>query len=457
MNLFLLIALLLGTQIGLSDVLILPTLVVEHGEGSFLIAYLLLKLLFILPVLQAELVAGRIFRTAPFEFSFVSKHPFWARVFVITLLAAVTLTLAGNLFNTSWAVIFSVDGMSGELQMLKPLDQNLYWFEQSQNVSRIMTFVIVQAILLMVIGGLAWRGISMIFAAIIPILLAFIIWRLPHVIEMLVVMSWAWLSFEDFVAAMQHALTSSMAGLFIWYTIGTKVSDQLPTGRVIIAVQLVDVLFGVAMLSISWDWISAYSGEVVQAGTLLRALSASLEMMPILPLTLASWLVALAVTGLLSSLPFLILVTQRTLSNYSPWLLGSTVMISLAISIGLVFSHDGFSPLTWYGQSLYLFTQQLGQGVLIPLLSACISVWVGWLIWPNRILRQVNPHGGIRYFLWRLVLRFIVPVVLGLILVRAVGRLLSIDYLNVILGLLIFSLMLYLFRLLKSRAMFPTL
>ena len=457
MNLFLLIALLLGTQIGLSDVLILPTLVVEHGEGSFLAAYLLLKLLFILPVLQAELVAGRIFRTTPFEFGFVSNHPFWARVFVITLLAAVTMTLAGNLFNTSWAVIFSVDGLRGDLLMLRPLDQNLYWFEQSQNISRIMTFVIAQAILLMVVGGLAWRGISMIFAAVIPILLAFIIWRLPYIVEMLLDMSWLLLSFEDFVAAMQHALTSSMAGLFIWYTLGTKVSDQLPTGRVIIAVQLVDVLFGVAMLSISWDWISAYGGEVLQAGTLLRALAASLEFVPIIPMALASWLGALALTGVISSLPFLMLVTQRSLSNYSPWLLSSTVLISLAISIGLVLSHDGFSPLTWYGQTLYLFTQQLGQGVLVPLLSACISIWVGWLIWPNRVLRQVNPHGGIRYFFWRLELRFIVPVVLGLVFVRAVGSLLSINYLNVILGLLIFSFMLYLFRLLKSRAMFPTL
>jgi uncharacterized membrane protein required for colicin V production len=37
-NLTLLIALLIGTQIGLSDGLILPTLLVEHGSGSFFAA-----------------------------------------------------------------------------------------------------------------------------------------------------------------------------------------------------------------------------------------------------------------------------------------------------------------------------------------------------------------------------------------------------------------------------------
>jgi SNF family Na+-dependent transporter len=455
LNLFLLIALLIGTQIGLSDVLILPTLAVEHGEGSFLAAYAFFKVFFILPVLQAELVAGRLYRTTPYEFSFVIGKRIWARALFYILMLALILTLATNLFNTSWALIFGLDGLNGDLLLLRPLDQNLYWFEQSQNTYRIMSFVIAQGIFLMILGGLAWRGIASIFLIMLPVVAVFILWRLPDTVTMLGTMSWSMISFEDLMAAMQHALTSSMAGLFIWYVLGTKVSDQIPTGRVIITVQLVDVLLGMAMLSISWDWISAYGVEVTEAGTVLRALTASLESLPVLQTEMASWLVGLTIIGILSSLPLLLLVAQQIHVVHNPWLLGITVMLVVVTSGGLVLSHDAFSPVTWYDKTLYVVVQQLGQGILVPLLSASICIWIGWVVWPNRVLRQINPHGGLRYFLWRLVLRFVVPMVLGLVFVRATASLIPLNYSLLAIWMVVLLIMIRLFRLLKSRAVLP--
>ncbi|WP_132700007.1 hypothetical protein [Reinekea marinisedimentorum] len=455
MNVFLLIALLIGTQIGLSDVLILPTLAVEHGEGSFLAAYAFFKLFFILPVLQAELVAGRLYRTTPYEFSFVIGKRFWAQALFCILMLALILTLSMNLFNTSWALIFGLDGLNGDLLLLRPLDQNLYWFEQSQNTRRIMSFVLAQGIFLMILGGLAWRGIATIFLIMMPVVLGFILWHLPGTVEMLMGMSWQMISFEDMMAAMQHALTSSMAGLFIWYVLGTKVSDQIPTGRVIILVQLIDVLLGVAMLSISWDWISSYGVEVTEAGTVLRALTASLELLPVLQTDMASWLAGLTIIGILSSLPLLLLVAQQIHVVHNPWLLGLTVILVVITSGGLVLSHDTFSPVTWYDKTLYVVVQQLGQGILVPLLSASICIWIGWVVWPNRVLRQINPHGGFRYFLWRVVLRFVVPMVLGLVFARATASLIPLNYPLVALGVVVLLVLIQLFRLLKSRAVLP--
>lgn len=435
--------------------LILPTLAAKHGEGSFLFVYALLKVFFILPVLQAELVAGRIYRTTPYEFSFVIGQRLRSRLLFVVLMLALIFTLATNLFNTSWALIFGLDGLKGELLLLRPLDQNLYWFEQSQNTYRIMSFIIAQGIFLMVLGGLAWRGIATIFSLVIPAVLLFILWRIPEIVQMLLEMSWSMLSFDDLLVAMQHALTSSMAGLFVWYVLGTKVSDQLPTGRVIIGVQLVDVLFGLTMLSISWSWISAYGGEITQAGNVLRALTASLEQMPVIQLEMGSWLGALSLVGVLGSLPLLLLVAQQIHVVHSPWLLGMTVTLVVVTSGGLALSHDIYSPLTWYDQTLYYVVQQLGQGMLVPMLSILISLWIGWVVWPNKVLKQINPHGGLRYFLWRLVLRFVVPLVLGLVFVRAATGLITINYPLALLWIVVVLLIVHLYRLVKSRAILP--
>lgn len=457
MNLTLLIALLIGTQIGLSDGLILPTLLVEHGSGSFLLLYAFLKVLFILPVLQAELVAGRIYRVTPFEFSFLVLNRSWAQIAFTILLMAVVFVMAINLFNTAWALIFGLDGLQGDFLTLRPLDQNLYWFEQSQDVNRIMSFVIAQGILLMLLGGLAWNGIASIFVLVVPVLALFILYCVPKFIPLFISLSWPALSTEDVLAAMQHALTSSMVGLLVWYVLGTKVSDRLPTGRVIISVQLFDVLFGIAMLSISWEWIGSLNGEAVNAGNVLRSLISSLEFSETIPLDIAIWLSVLSIVGLVSSLPLLLLVAQETNVTLRQWLLALTVILVVLLSGLLVLSNGSDSPLFWYGRPIYDVVQRLGQGVIIPIITAGIAFWIGWVVWPNRVLQQINPQGGFRYFLWRVVLRFVVPAVLGLVFARAAFSLMAQSLLQAVVVVLCILFVIRLIRWVKKRAIFPGL
>ena len=164
MRLFGIITLLIGTQIGLSDGLILPVLVAKHGQSSFLLLYACLKILFILPILQAEMVAGRLHRATPLQLSFLIIDTTWIRTAFAILLSAIIFVIALNLFNSAWIINIAIDGLQGQLQLLKPLDQNLYWFQQNQQVDRIFSFVILQGILLILLGNLAWRGIQFIYA-----------------------------------------------------------------------------------------------------------------------------------------------------------------------------------------------------------------------------------------------------------------------------------------------------
>ncbi|MFQ3229559.1 MAG: NSS family neurotransmitter:Na+ symporter [Reinekea sp.] len=456
MNPFLLITLLIGTQIGLSDGLVLPVLAAKHGQGSFLIVYAFTKLIFILPILQAELVAGRIYRASPFELSFLALNKRLAAVLLSLLVMALIFVLASNLFNTAWTMIYSIDGVSGKLLGLRPLDQNLYWFEQSQNTNRIMSFVIAQGIFLMLLGGLAWRGIISVFQFFVPICAVFILISLPKIAELMTVLQYPALSWNDIFVAIQHSITSSLAGLLIWYVIGTKVSDQLPTGRAIIAVQLFDVLFGLALLSISYQWLDALSADYLEVGTVFRLLMASLSNVEAVPMYTMLWLIVLPVVGVLSSVPLLLLLTQQLGSIIRHWLLALTTLAVVILSGALVLSNGVYSPIVWYGRPLYDVVQALGQGLIIPLITGGVSFWVGWVMVPNQVLRQINPHGGIRYFLWRLVLRFVVPVLLGVIFARTTLTLTSFTPTQVLVFCLLAIVGVRLFTWVKKRAIFPS-
>lgn len=452
---FLLIALLIGTQVGLSDGLLLPALSAEHGQGSFLLAYGFFKVLFILPILQAELVAGRIYRVSPFDISFLVLNRTLSTVLFVVILAALLFVLSTNLFNSAWTLVFSIDGLRGELLQLRPLDQNLYWFEQSQNIPRLMLFVLMQGVLLMLLGGLAWRGIAALFVFFVPIVFAFILYSLPDIVRLLAALPYPSLSVANVLAALQHAITSSLAGLLIWYVIGTKVSDQLPTGRVIIGVQLVDLLFGLALYAISFQWMHASDG-VNDVSTVMRSLMESLALADQVPQKTWIWLSLMPLVGVLSSVPLLLLVAQHANSQRSgQWLLAVTMLLVMVLSAGLVLSHGMYSPLVWYDMPLYDVVQTLGHGVLVPLIMAVASIWVGWFIWPNRLLKQINPHGGFRYFLWRLVLRFVVPVALGVIFAGNALQLVTLTVSEVIVFVLLLLTTVQLFKWVKKRAILP--
>ena len=457
MQLLLLVALLIGTQVGLSDGLVLPALVAQNGEGSFLLLYGFFKILFILPLLQAELVAGRLYRITPFEFCFRELNRSWSRLGFTILLLALVFILAINLFNMSWALIFGLDGLRGDLLSLRPLDQNLYWFEQSQNINRIMTFVIAQGIVLMLLGGLPWRAIASVFVLLFPLLALFILWSIPDIIGLFSQLDWPMLSFSNVLVAMQHALSSSMVGLMVWYVLGTKISDYLPTSRVIIFVQTFDLMFGLALLSISWGWLSALDGTSIDAGTVLRALMASLEQASEVPRPVVLWLSALCLVGMVSCLPLLLLVAEESSALLRQWLLAVTVIVAVFLAGVLIFSHGTYSPLTWYGQPIYQVLQRLSHGVIIPSITACVAIGIGWLVWPNKVLRQINPHGGVRYFLWRVVLKFVVPIVLGLVFARASLALLAVSPWQILFGILAVLLFIRLFRWVQKRAIFPSL
>lgn len=445
----------MGTQLGLSDGLNLPPLVAQYGSG-FLLLYVLLKFVLILPILQAELVAGRMYRVTPFEFSFLILNRTWARFAFAFLLIGIIFLLALNLFNTAWTMVFGFDGLRGELLGLRPLDQTLYWFEQSQNSQRILVFILAQGILLMLLGGLSWQGIGLIFSVTIPIFTLAMLAGIPAAAAAIYSLGWQPLAFEGALVAIQHAITSSMVGLLVWYVLGTKVSDRLPTGRIVLGVQGFDVVFGLSLLGLAWPWLLA-SGVDQEVGGVLRALMSYLSTADRMPWEANLFLASLCLIGVLSSLPLLLLVAQETNVRLRQWLLAVTVTGVVILASVLIFSHGSASPLVWYGQPIYTILLSVSQGAIVPAITAVLAIWVGWVVWPNRVLMQINPRGAIRYFLWRLALKFVVPLALAVVFARTAWQMIASNAVQA--GLVVAALLLLtrLYHWVKKRAVFPSL
>lgn len=417
MNRLLILLILFGSQVGLSDFLLLPVYAARHGELTFLALFALFKLVIVLPLLHAELVAGRYYRVSPFELVLDAGARRWGIGLLVALLLAVLFVVANNLHNAAWALAVGQDALAGGLAGFDSLDRVLYWYDLGSDRVRLGQGMLVLVGLLAAIAWFAWHGIALVYALILPLCLALVLTQSPHLVDLWTHWGWRPTGVDGVFLALQYALTSSIAGFMVWYLVGCRLPQSLPTGRWVLSVQLFDLLLGIVIVATVMPGPEAMS-RTADSGIVLQAL---VERVADGGLTadLTLFLALAATIGALGSLPLLLLVTLAVSGRTHRG--GLLLMLTAALLLGLLalVSAQAFAPLTWYGMPLTDVLNWFGFSVVAPVMAALTAIWVGWGLSPNQVLKQVNPKTGGRYLAWRFSVKFVIPLALALTFARA--------------------------------------
>jgi NSS family neurotransmitter:Na+ symporter len=99
----------------------------------------------------------------------------------------------------------------------------------------------------------------------------------------------------------------------------------------------------------------------------------------------------------------------------SAWIIGIVMILSLG-------AWSGFHPLDFipalHGMSLYDATDFLAANILLLAGALLTAVFFGWIV-PDRVrLASINLGSRPVYYLWLVLLRFVIPPVLVIVLVR---------------------------------------
>lgn len=441
MNRLFIILILFGSQIGLADFLQLPLHAAQHGELSFLLLYALFKLVIVLPLLHAELVAGRLHRVTPLELA--QETPLiWPKVLVSLLFLAAFLTLASHLHSSSWVLAMTLDSLKGTLTDAVGINSTLYWYELSADRTRLIQLIVMQAMLLFLLGWFAWRGAAMVYAIILPACALFILINLPALISLFTDSQWQWqpLKEEAILVALRYALASSMAGFMIWYLVGSFLPDSLPTGRWVLGVQVFDILLGFTALAVLLPVMESVVLTATDTGQVLQALLQ-------LAITdqggmreLNAFLSMSTLVGTLDSLPLLLLFSLLYTGQTRRDSLFLALFLAIPLASLLLISSPGQMSLSWYGWPLSTLFMVFSLELVTPILALLIAIWVGWYIRPNQVLKQVNPKTGARYWAWRLSLKFVIPIALALTFARASLGLVQVTAMDILLVVLLLVL-----------------
>ena len=92
------------------------------------------------------------------------------------------------------------------------------------------------------------------------------------------------------------------------------------------------------------------------------------------------------------------------------------------LGFGTVFSFNVLKDVSFYKGTVFLNLDHLTNNIMLPLGGLFIAVFAGWIMCRNSTAEELG-GSGLLYKLWRLLARFVVPIGILFVFLKAVGLL----------------------------------
>ena len=107
-------------------------------------------------------------------------------------------------------------------------------------------------------------------------------------------------------------------------------------------------------------------------------------------------------------------VTRRTAAAW-------TGLVTWLLGLGTAFSFNVWADVKVLGLTFFEHLDFLTSNLMLPLGGICMAIFAGWVMSKNMSRAELNMNGEAGYSLWRVLIRFIAPVAVSIVLLRAVG------------------------------------
>jgi NSS family neurotransmitter:Na+ symporter len=99
-----------------------------------------------------------------------------------------------------------------------------------------------------------------------------------------------------------------------------------------------------------------------------------------------------------------------------------TGVLIWALGFGTVLSFNVLSDLTFYKGTIFENVDHVTSNIMLPLGGVFISVFAAWVMCRNSTADELGGAGTL-YRLWRLLARFVAPIAILFVFLKAVGLL----------------------------------
>ncbi len=442
-----------GATLSLNDFLTFPVLAGQNGGGAFLLLYILFLFLLGLPLLMAELMLGRLTRRDPSAALRVLSEQYRASIYWklsgLAAMLAAFLIVATFSVVAGWSLAYACKSLLGQFAGITP-DAAVAAFEAfTTDAERMALWHTLFVILLVTIcaqaprKGLERFGLILVSAMVVLLIIGLILAMLSSgmiaSIRYILYADFSALDSQTPILALERAFYTLALGIGVMMAFGRYLPAGVPVGYAAGLVITVDLLFSIFTgLSINALMLSGGQQPGLDSQFAFRVMPVILDRFASAQLLAALFFSLLTIAALTTSIALLEAPITYFQRKARVSRLKATALLGVGVwlfGLGVVLAHsawngDGFTIAIFIGDEAVRLVNNAGfhdalafvsSHLIQPLAALCLCLFVAWKI-PREVSHKELALGSHYWFeIWNYLLRYIVPVLLGIVFLTALG------------------------------------
>jgi NSS family neurotransmitter:Na+ symporter len=429
-----------GSAVGLGNIWKFPYIAGQNGGGAFVLVYLFCVFLIGMPVMMSEILIGRRGRRNPVatmallgEEEGGSRH--WQWVGGVGVIAGI-LILSYYSVIAGWTLAYidkSIAGVFTNASAAEVASINADFVGNWASVA--LAHTIFMATTVFVVARGVERGLEKAVRFMVPALLLLLVALLGYSINsgyfeagmaFMFTPDFSALSWDSVLVAMGQAFFTLSIGMGAVMAYGAYLPQETSitsaTAAVVFADTLIAILAGLVIFPLVFaNGLDPADGPALVFITLPLAfgqMTGGVVFATIffILLAFAAWTSAIALME-----PAVAWIVERfhksrkqaaSIMGFLIWLLG----------FGTVFSFSILKDFQFYKGTIFANIDHITSNIMLPLGGLLITVFASWVMCRNSTSEELGGAGSV-YKLWRFLARFIAPVAILFIFLKAVGLL----------------------------------
>ncbi len=431
-----------GSAVGLGNIWKFPYITGENGGGTFVLVYLLCIALIGIPIMMAEIMLGRRGKQSPINTMLTlargeGRNPGWVWLGWMGVLAGF-LILSYYSVIAGWAMSY-VFRISGGMFLGVTADgANRIFTDLVTDPERLLAWhTIFMVITMMVVARGVKQGLEKAVTYLMPALFALLIVIVIYAMTTGYFMEGLRFLFtpgtidgKGILIAMGHAFFTLSLGMGAIMVYGSYLSDEHSITQASMLIALADTVVALLAGMAIFPIVFAYGLEPgAGPGLIFRTLPIAFGHMPggtMVGVLFFTLLVFAAWTSAISLIEPAVayLVENKGLSRIyaSVWIGAFTWFVGLGTVLSFNLWKDKTLTIPYVFEDLTFFDtlDYLTANIMLPLGGLFIALFAGWVMRKESTSEEIDTH-PIIFKIWRFLVRFITPVAVIVVFLKAVG------------------------------------
>lgn len=429
-----------GSAVGLGNIWKFPYIAGQNGGGAFVLVYLFCVILIGMPVMMSEILIGRRGRRNPVatmallgEEEGGSRHWQWVGGFGV--LAGI-LILSYYSVIAGWTLAYidkSIAGVFTNASAEEVASINATFISNWAGVA--LAHTVFMATTVFVVARGVERGLEKAVRFMVPALLLLLLALLGYSINsgsfeaglaFMFTPDFSALSWDSVLVAMGQAFFTLSIGMGAVMAYGAYLPQETSitsaTAAVVFADTLIAILAGLVIFPLVFaNGLDPADGPALVFVTLPLAFGQMtggvvFATLFFVLLAFAAWTSAIALME-----PAVAWIVERFQKSRKQAALIMGFLIWF-LGFGTVFSFSILDDFTFYKGTIFANIDHVTSNIMLPLGGLLITVFASWVMCRNSTSEELGGAGGV-YKLWRFLARFVAPVAILFVFLKAVGLL----------------------------------